>query len=660
MNKNQNKKKSLTRTLTFKLSLMLVVVLAALLVSSYIMASEVVREQELRYNRRVANEYLNAISDYATRLNVPIDENCKAYLENLGDMYCTENYAAFIFIYVVGEDREHIKVLNVSEVEGIGFIESLPVDDFSVALEYLPDDDELELWNGERDYIDYDDMLFKDAVVSAVASDDDFGNRIVVGSAVSFQEVYRDIASNFSKITLLILVFFVLLTIGMYHIIVKNVLRPARKISDFMAAYIKDGIRTVEKLEESGSYEFDIISSSLNVMTENIDSYIENIKDLNNVQAANKAELDIASGIQKGFLAANHLYAKDCEIYASMEPAKNVGGDLYDYIVLDDGKIFMAVADISGKGISASMYMAVTLIIMKLSARRGIGPAAILEYTNRVISANNPNMLFATAFVGIYNPDTRELTYSNAGHLPPFLIKDKPEILNGAKNLVLGLYGDEKYTEETIKLDYGDIVFLYTDGVTDAINEEKNFFGEERLQSALNDFLISREDNIVEYVDGKITEFMNNAEPFDDLTMLSCTVKHRTVLELPPDEREFDKIKGAILSSGLEHSLKLSLILAAEEIFINICSYAFLGKSPDEDKTINFIFEHSDRIFIKFEDNGMEYDPTKNVDMDIDYDPDEQIGGLGKIIAFTIADKIQYEYTDNKNILTMIKYLREV
>ena len=624
------------------------------------MVSDVVHNQTLIYNRTITNSYISAISDYAKEKGTPIDENCRDMMKSLGQNLCNQNYVAFIFTYVVSEDRQHIRILNYCERKGMDFVSQLPKNVFDGEYEYIPSPEELELWDGSKTYLDYDDLFFDGACVSAIAIDDAYGNRIVSGSGVSYEAVKKDIVTNFNQLTIIILLSIIVLTICMYFIITNSVLKPAKKISKFISTFIKDGKRTSDKLEQSGSYEFDIISSSINVMTENIDTYIENINKLNNAQASQKAELDIASRIQQGFLDSNRLYAEDCEIFASMAPAKNVGGDLYNYMVLKDGKIFIAIADVSGKGIPASMYMAVTLVILKQSVIEGIGPAGILAKTNNVITANNRNMFFATAFVGIYDPETREFTYSNAGHLPPYIIKDKPIPLNGARNLVLGLYSNEEYTEETITLDYGDIVFLYTDGVTEAIDENKRFYGEKRLEEALNDFLISREENIVEYIDARVKDFMKNTEQFDDLTMLSCTVKHRIVLELLPQTKEFSKIKEAILNSNLEHSMKLSLCVAAEEIFINICSYAFEGKSTSTDNFVIFTFEHSDRILLKFEDNGFEYDPTKDVDYDIDYNPDEQLGGLGKLIAFTIADKIKYEYTDNTNILTIIKYLREV
>lgn len=659
MKENKKSKQSLTKSLTFKLALLLVAALLILTICAYFVVTSIVYTQTLSYNKTLADNFLDAICAYASDDKAPVDENYTETITDICELLCKRNYAAFAFSYVVDKDMNHIKVLGVCEKENVGLLDMLPENIIGKELEYPPNEDELELWENKRDYVHYMDEFIDGAVVTACIKQDDFGNGIVVGIGVSTDEMDKDIANDFNPILVVILGTFIILTLSIYFIIRKSVLVPAKKISDFMTAYIKDGTRSKEKLDERSSYEFSIISSSFNQMTENIDQYLEDIKELNDAQASQKAELDIASRIQQGFLAPETFYAKNCEIFAKMTPARNVGGDLYDHFVLDDGRILLTIADVSGKGIAAALYMVVSLVVMRQLALDGDSPADILRETNNIISLKNKQLLFITAFIGIYDPETGEFTYSNAGHLPPYLMRNKPEILSGAQNIVLGLYENEEYKEDKIKLDPGDIIFLYTDGVTEAVNDRKEFFGEKRLKETLDNFRPSHEENIVEYVDRAVSGFVKDAESHDDITMLSCTMKQRTVLDLPPDKKEFDRIKQVILESKLPRQLQLSLCVAAEEIYINICSYAFEGKSPEDEKNIKFTFEHSDRMLMRFEDNGMEYDPTEGVQLDADYDPDNQLGGLGKIIAFTIADKVSYEYIDGKNVLTIIKYLME-
>ena len=243
---------------------------------------------------------------------------------------------------------------------------------------------------------------------------------------------------------------FILMTIIMYFLIRGSVFLPAKRISDSMADFIKNGQKSDVRLDESGSDEFAMIASSFNKMADNIDNYMQNIKALSSEHERQEVELDIASKIQQGLLAPGEFHSGNCEVYGMMTPAKNVGGDFYDYLHLDNGRILLTIADVSGKGMAASMFMAVTLVLMRQYAKMNYSPAEILSSVNGILSEHNPNMLFTTAFIGLYDPKTQEMTYSNAGHNIPYIIRDFPEPLDGARNIVLGLYENEQYTQTTI------------------------------------------------------------------------------------------------------------------------------------------------------------------------------------------------------------------
>ncbi len=659
MNEKLRIRNSLSKTLTIKLAALIIVALLSAGIGSYIIVSGIVHDQLAVYNTSISSVMLDSITITAAESNAPVDERFVAEVNFLGKYFCEKGFADFIYSYIVCPDKKHIILLDVAERENLGFIEQTAEEFVLEEIEYEPNELELELWEGKKTNIVLENHFLDRTTESVCAKDDNFGNRIVIGTGLSYREIDYAVRTNIIPFIVIILVIFIFLTLFMYFVIRRRVLLPAKKISSSMTDFIRDGKRSGEKLDESGSDEFALIASSFNKMNDEIDTYLENIKNLSTAQERQHAELDIASRIQQDLLSPNEFHTDDCEIFAMMRAARNVGGDLYDYYMLDDGRVYFVIADVSGKGIAASLYMAVTLMVMRQTAISGKNPADILKETNNILSTKNENLFFTTAFVGIYNPENRVLIYSNAGHNPTYILRDKPEVLSGAKNIVLGLYKDEPYTEDKIILEAGDILFMYTDGVTDAINGKKEFFGDGRLKETLDKFRPSHEENIVRFVSRTLKDFAGDAEQHDDITMLSLTMKQHTELELAPEKKEFSKIKQVILDSRLEHSLKLSLCVAAEEIYINICSYAFESQAPENEKRITFTFEHSDRIFMRFEDNGSEYDPTKSVDFGIDYNLDEQLGGLGKIIAFTIADSVNYEYTGNKNILTITKYLLE-
>ena len=202
----------------------------------------------------------------------------------------------------------------------------------------------------------------------------------------------------------------------------------------------------------------------------------------------------------------------------------------------------------------------------------------------------------------------------------------------------------------------GDTLLLYTDGVTEATDGEQKFYGEERLETVLGGFRESHAPDLVKYVNDSVKVFAGESEQHDDITMLALTVKDTADLALEVKLTEFEKIKSAILSVPIEREKQLELCLAAEECFVNIVSYAFEGRDAENEK-IGFRLAVSDRILMRFEDGGIPFDPRENSDAPVDYDPDVQLGGLGRFIAFSVVDEILYENTNGKNILTMIKYL---
>ena len=651
-------RRSLSKTLTLKLALLMTGILLILGIGSYTILSRSVHTEQLEYNLSIASVVMDDLCVYAEAKGTD-GEGYYREAEVLGEYFCSNGYSDYLYAYFVQEDLRHILIVGASESAGTGFVEQLPPEPCGKVLEYEPDPQELDLWQGRIRYLEMDDHLVSNAREGVVAATDAQGNRIVVASGVSFALIDSKLRSEFRPILVALIVSFILLTVFTYFILRKSVLVPAGKVSVSMATFIRDGRHSREKLDESGDDEFAMIAASFNRMTDEIDDYLENIRKLTGEQERQRSELDIASRIQQGMLAPGIFRSEACDIRAVMMPARNVGGDLYDYVKMEDGRILISVADVSGKGIAASLYMIRALNSIRLLAASQTGPAEILEKTNRIITANNGNMLFITAFVGIYDPKDGSFVYANAGHNPPYVLRSRPEQITGARNLVLGLYGDEPYVEDRLRLSPGDIVFLYTDGVTEAVNGKKEFFGETGLSEALDAFRPSHEVNAVEFVQKKLKEFTGAAEQYDDTTMLAFTAKESAALELMPESREFGKIRKIILDSALPGPLQRSLCVAAEEIFINICSYAFEGREKETGNRIWFTFEHSDRVLLKFEDNGIPYDPTAAVDYDIDYDPDEKLGGLGKIIAFTIADEVCYEYTENKNVLTMSKYLME-
>ena len=246
--------------------------------------------------------------------------------------------------------------------------------------------------------------------------------------------------------------------------------------------------------------------------------------------AATETELNMATKIQTSMLPSIFPAFPDrpeFDIYASMDPAKEVGGDFYDFFMTDDDHLAIVIADVSGKGVPAALFMMASRIILSGYAKQGRTPADILEQTNETICQNNPEEMFVTVWLGILEISTGKLTAANAGHEYPVIMHPDGdfELLKDKHGFVIGGMSGMKYTDYELSLEPGSRVFLYTDGVPEAADPEKTPFGTSRMLAALN----SRKDASPERMLGGVREavdgFVRDAEQFDDLTMLGLEYK---------------------------------------------------------------------------------------------------------------------------------------
>ena len=251
---------------------------------------------------------------------------------------------------------------------------------------------------------------------------------------------------------------------------------------------------------------------------------VQDQKDLARNNTRIETELQMAYRIQEGMLPGIFPPFPDrheFDIYASMDPAREVGGDFYDFFLVDDDHLALVMADVSGKGVPAALFMMASKIILANYAKMGHSPSEILEATNNTICANNPQEMFVTVWLGILEISTGILTAANAGHEYPALKQGEFfELLKDRHGLVIGGFEGIRYKEYTISLSPGDKVFVYTDGLTEAADENNVLFGEERVLRALNRDPDACAEVILNNVRDTVEWFTGNAEQFDDLTMM--------------------------------------------------------------------------------------------------------------------------------------------
>ena len=251
---------------------------------------------------------------------------------------------------------------------------------------------------------------------------------------------------------------------------------------------------------------------------------VEKQRKLSENSARMETELRMATQIQEGMLP--NIYPpfperREFDIYGTMNPAREVGGDFYDFFLVDEDNLALVVADVSGKGVPAALFMMAAKIILANNAMMGLSPAQVLAATNSSVCASNPEEMFITVWFGILEISTGRLTAANAGHEYPVLKQgDRFELFKDRHGLVLGAMDGVKYKEYTIQLSPGDKIFLYSDGVPEATDSNNKLFGTDRMLEALNQRPESSARNILADVQEAVDEFVGTAEQFDDLTML--------------------------------------------------------------------------------------------------------------------------------------------
>lgn len=481
----------------------------------------------------------------------------------------------------------------------------------------------------------------------------------VVAAELAFHQMLSEMRSAFNYIVFLTILLSIGLVVAFAMVLKAKISKPAGIISRQMKNFVAGDKDSVEHLEVTSNKEFADMSRSFNTMVDEINQYVGDIEQFNKQKHIQEAEMNIARNIQLGLLPPEAFYNEDVNIDAYVLPARDVGGDLYHYQVLPDGKIAFAVADVSGKGVSAALFVSRALTLLDIYAKLAYSPAKVMEHYNKTLAAQNPGKLFITTFAGIYNPADRSLVYTNAGHNVPYILgKDRLTALDGAACMAAGVFADAEYEEATVTLEEGDIIFVYTDGVNEAENRNGEFFTTERLEAELKAHLGENRRFVIADVLNKVHAFCDGAEQSDDITMFTVKTAgafYHEQLHLSANVENLVQLNTALEDiPDISQQLRADLNLMAEEIFVNLCSYAY----GDAQGMIDICINAAETVEIMFSDSGTPYNPTRNL-LDIEeYDHENTVGGLGKFITFNLADDYHYEYKDGKNVLTLIKKVK--
>lgn len=306
----------------------------------------------------------------------------------------------------------------------------------------------------------------------------------------------------------------------------KIVLNPVKKLAHFTGNIIQEGRFEKQKIEISTGDEIEELGGAVNVMIEKLEEYIENLTAVMSEKERIGAELGVATHIQSSMLPCIFPAFPDrneIDIYATMTPAKEVGGDFYDFFMVDDRHLAIIMADVSGKGVPAALFMVIGKTLIKDHTVPGRNLGEVFTEVNNILCESNDNGMFITAFEGVLDLVTGEFRYVNAGHERPFIYRKGKgyEEYKTRVGFVLAGMENIKYKEQVIQLEVGDKIFQYTDGVTEATDKDNQLYGMDRLNSVLNlKCTACSPEETLKLVKEDIDAFVGGADQFDDITML--------------------------------------------------------------------------------------------------------------------------------------------
>ncbi|MBO4482517.1 MAG: SpoIIE family protein phosphatase [Prevotella sp.] len=240
-----------------------------------------------------------------------------------------------------------------------------------------------------------------------------------------------------------------------------------------------------------------------------------------------KADLSLAAEVQLAILPTKFPpfpdVASEVDIHATIKPAKDVGGDFYDFFRIDDDHLGFVMADVSGKGVPAALFMTMSYTLLRFTGTKSLTPVSTVSESNDMLSKESFDSMFVTVFYGVYCISTGEMKYVNAGHNPPYLVKadGKVDVLPKSNNICMGVTEGFPYQESTLQLDKGDMLVTFTDGVTEACDPDNNLYGEERLEALLATLKGNTAQQVTSAIDNAVNAHANGAEQSDDITIMA-------------------------------------------------------------------------------------------------------------------------------------------
>ena len=399
---------------------------------------------------------------------------------------------------------------------------------------------------------------------------------------------------------------------------------------------------------------------------------LKHLYDTNLSKEHTDSELRVAKNIQSKMLPSHVIHRPDVDVSGMQVTALEVGGDLYDYLIRDE-KLYFCIGDVSGKGVPSSLVMAVVHSYFRTFSQNMSNPGQLMRSFNEAASQDNETNMFVTLFIGVLDLPTGRLRYCNAGHDAPLILDHDVKPLPVNANLPIGLFSDFTYVQQETVLPPDTTLLLYTDGLTEAANRQRQLFGLQRIIDAAQTCVGKgnyEPDELMGALYEESVRFADGAQQSDDLTMLAIhyhrpeeTPVLNESLTLANDVKQVPELNSFVKSVAerlnLEPSLSSQLMLAVEEAAVNVMNYAYPMGTEGKVQIDAVATDHDLKFIIT--DQGKAFDPTQGTHVDTTLDVEERpIGGLGILLVHSLMDTINYERYDGKNVLTLKKEYKKL
>ena len=481
--------------------------------------------------------------------------------------------------------------------------------------------------------------------------------------------VFEDRFATMGWVTLTALALLIVVFIIVFRLLNHVVAQRIDETNDVLGQITQGDLEA--RVDIRDTREFASLSSGINSTVEALQGWI--------VEAETRmdTELATAKAIQESALPRIFPPYPDIlrfDIYASMNPAREVGGDFYDFFLVgndsgpDSGKLGFVIADVSGKGVPAALFMMNAKALIRGYVENGVELGEAIENANRKLCAGNDAGMFVTAWVGVLDYATGHVDFVNAGHNPPLLWQNGGwHWVKERSGLPLGLFDGLPYQAHEIDCQIGDQFLLYTDGVTEAMAADGGMFGEQRLEQLAAENYPLHPRELIDVVRHSVAAFTVDAEQSDDITILALEVgvppEITATLTVPANVTELPRVN-EFIHTELDRRLcpvrtQNQLDIAVEELFVNVAHYAYPDATPDNPGSARISYTYSAEppsITVDIADDGIPYDPLAKPDAVTPDDiMDVPIGGLGILMAKRSVDEMRYERIDGSNVVTIVK-----